>query len=102
MIERPITQANDVRRTDRKPFKAKVQFRLGNRRAGVKVNDISALGARISGVFLVREDDRFFLKIGALAAIEARVVWANGFEFGCEFLQPLSEIVLDALTNGRI
>jgi hypothetical protein len=102
MIERPISQDTAVRRTDRKPYAATVQFRAGNRRAEVRVSDISALGARVSGVFLVREDDRFFLKIGHLAPIEARVVWANGFDFGCEYLQPLSEVVLDALTNGRI
>jgi hypothetical protein len=102
MIERPINEANAVRRTDRKPYAATVQFRAGNRRAEVRVSDISALGARISGVFLVREEDRFFLKVGQLGPIEARVVWVNEFEFGCEFLQPLSEVVLDALTNGRI
>ncbi|MGB7656453.1 MAG: PilZ domain-containing protein [Novosphingobium sp.] len=102
MIERPITQANAVRRTDRKPFAATVQFRAGNRRADVRVSDISALGARIAGVFLVREGDHFFLKIGHLGPIEARVIWVNDFDFGCEFLQPLSEVVYDALTNERI
>lgn len=102
MIERPISQATAGRRADRKPFAATVQFRAGNRRAEVRVSDISALGARVSGVFLVRQDDRFFLKIGNLAPIEARVVWFNDFDFGCEFLQPLNEVVLDALTNGRI
>lgn len=102
MIEQPISQARGGRRVDRKPFSAAVQFRAGCRRAEVRINDISALGARISGVFLVREHDRFFLKIGNLAPIEARVVWVSGFDFGCEYLQPLSEVILDALTNGRI
>lgn len=102
MIEQAHNSATGGRRVDRLPFEAKVQFRSGNRRADVKVLDISRLGARISGVFLVREDDRFFLKIGAIEPIEARVAWVTDFEFGCEFLRPLSEIILDAITARRI
>ena len=102
MIERPITEAAAVRRADRKLFAATVQYRAGNKRAEVRVSNISSLGARVSGVFLVREGDRLFLKIGQLAAAEARVAWVNDFEFGCEFVQPLSEVVLDAITSGRI
>lgn len=102
MIERQVIQSNFGRRADRKPFAAAVQFRAGNRRAEVRVSDISAFGARVSGVFLVCEDDRFFLKISQLAPIEARVAWVNEFEFGCEFLQPLNEVILEAITNGRI
>lgn len=102
MIERPILEAAAGRRADRKLFAATVQFRAGNKRAEVRVSNISSLGARVAGVFLVREGDRFFLKIGQLAAVEARVAWVNDFEFGCEFVQPLSEVVLDAITSGRI
>lgn len=102
MIERPIPQVTTGRRADRKLFAATVQFRAGNRRAEVRVSDISSLGARVSGVFLVRDGDHFFLKIGQLAPVEARVAWVNEFEFGCEFVQPLSEVILDAITSGRI
>lgn len=90
------------RRVNRVPFEAKVQFRAGNRRADVMVQDISKLGARISGVFLVREDDRFYLKIGTLEPIESRVVWVTDFEFGCEFLKPLSDVIAEAVTARRI
>lgn len=102
MIERPNSFVNYGRRVDRKPFSATVKFRAGTKRAEVRVHDISALGARVSGFFLVRQGDRFFLKIGNLAPIEARVVWFNDFDFGCEFLRPLNQAVLDALTAGRI
>ena len=90
------------RRADRIGYQASVQFRAGNRRAEVRLNDISRLGARISGVFLVRQDDRFFIKLGNLEPIEARVVWITDFEFGCEFIRPLSEVILDAITGARI
>lgn len=90
------------RRAGRLRYEATVHFRAGNRRANVKASDISKLGARISGVFLVREDERFFLKIGTIEPIEARVIWVTDFEFGCEFLRPLSDVVLDAITSHRI
>jgi len=92
-------QANE-RRVDRRRYRASVQFRSGNRRANVEVTDISELGARVSGVFLVHEGDSFFIKIGALEAIEAKVAWVTDFEFGCEFLRPLSPVILDAITRS--
>lgn len=89
------------RRADRLRYDGTVQFRAGTKRANVQVRDISKLGARISGVFLVREDDRLFLKLGNLEAIEARVAWVSDFEFGCEFMRPLSEVVLEAIIGLR-
>jgi hypothetical protein len=89
------------RRADRVSYQASVQFRSGSRRAEVRVSDISPLGARISGVFLVRQDDRFFLKLGNLEPVEARVAWTSDFEFGCEFVRPLNEAILEAITGAR-
>ena len=85
------------RRADRAPFDATVTFRAGTRKAPVRVRDISTLGARISGVYLVHVDDRFFLTLPGLESIEARVVWVADFEFGCEFAKPLSPVILEAL-----
>jgi hypothetical protein len=93
----PQSDQFDTRRAERKPFKASVHFRRGERRANVEVCDITHLGARVSGVFLVREGDRFWLKIAALESIEARVAWVEEFQFGCEFDRPLSEVVLEAI-----
>lgn len=85
------------RRVDRQPFAAIVQFRSGSRRADVKVLDVSAFGARISGVFQVRQGDQFFLKLPMIEAIPAQIVWVEEFEFGCEFARPLNQIILDAI-----
>lgn len=90
------------RRADRIGYQASVQFRAGHRRAEVRISDISRLGARILGVFLVRQEDRFFIKLGNLEPIEARVAWITDFEFGCEFVRPLNEAVLDAITGAII
>lgn len=87
------------RRADRRPFRASVQFRAGLRRANVEVQNISELGARIAGVFLVQQGDRFFIKIGSLQPIEARVAWVTDFEFGCEFLRPFNPAILDSIVR---
>lgn len=74
-----------------------MQFRAGTRRANVKLSDISELGARVEGVFLVHVDDRFFIKLPGMESIEARVAWVADFEFGCEFLRPLNPVILEAM-----
>ncbi len=99
MPGQPLIQNEDDRRADRQPFAAVIQFRSGSRRADVKVTDISALGARIAGVYLVRPDDQIFLKLPMIEPIPARVAWVEEFEFGCEFARPLSAAVLDAIIH---
>lgn len=91
----PYTGAG--RRSERREWNAEVHFRSGNRRANVKMHDISQLGARILGVFLVREGDHFYVRMPGMESIEARVAWVTDFEFGCEFVRPLNEVVLEAL-----
>lgn len=96
MPDLKITSSNSERRSERKAWHAEVLFRRGTRRAIVQVSDISCFGARISGVFLVKPGDRFFIRLPGLSSVEARVAWVKDFEFGCEFIQPLHEAVLDA------
>lgn len=61
----------------------------------MQLRDISRFGARIAGVFLVQVGDHFFIRLPGLDSIEARVAWVRDFEFGCEFIQPLHEAVLE-------
>ena len=98
MSDEPQFQSTGGRRADRLAYAAEVQFRSGSRRASVKVLDISTLGARISGVFLVHVNDRIYLKLPLIEAIPARVAWADSFEFGCEFDRPISDVILAAIT----
>lgn len=100
MASQPQSDNVDGRRAERKPFPATVHFRSGNRRADVEVRDISRFGARIGGVYLVRDGDHLWLKLASLEAIEAKVAWFEDFEFGCEFERPLSEIVLDSILRN--
>ena len=101
MTGMPLFQTTSGRRAERMSFAAEVQFRSGTRRAAVKVRDLSTLGARISGVFLVHVDDNIYLKLPMLEPIPARVAWADAFEFGCEFERPLSEVILAAITGSN-
>lgn len=91
----------DGRRVVRRTFHAEIQFRKGVKRAMVKVRDISQLGARIAGVFLVHAEEHFYITLPGLAPIEARVAWVAEFEFGCEFMQPLNPAILEALISRR-
>lgn len=100
MTSKPQSPQASGRRVDRRSYQAAVQFRAGNRRANVQVQDISELGARVSGVFLAHEGDHFYIRIGTLEAIEARVAWVTDFEFGCEFVRPLSPVILDAIIRS--
>ena len=100
-MSEPQFKATGGRRADRYAFTAEVQFRAGTRRAAVQVRDISTHGARVSGVFLVHEDDHIYLKLPLIEPIPARIAWANSFEFGCEFDRPLSEAVLAAITTEK-
>lgn len=96
MSDLQVIRTRSERRGEREAWRAEVLFRRGTRRATVQVSDISRFGVRISGVFLVKPGDRFFIRLPGLNPVEARVAWVKDFEFGCEFIQPLHEAVLDA------
>lgn len=100
MSSQPLFKTTNGRRADRQPFAAAVQFRSGSRRADVKVLDISAFGARIAGVYMVRCDDQFFLKLPLIEAIPARVIWVDEFDFGCEFVRPLNAAMFEAIVRA--
>lgn len=103
MSDLKAIRTSSERRSERKAWRAEVLFRRGTRRATVQVSDISRFGARISGVFLVKPGDRFFIRLPGLNSVEARVAWVKDFEFGCEFIQPLHEAVLEArMRSGEI
>lgn len=100
MASQPEFQGANGRRAERQAFPATVHFRAGNRRANVEVRDISRFGARIGGVYLVNDGDLLWLKLPSLEAVEAKVMWFEDFEFGCEFERPLSDIVLESILRN--
>lgn len=95
--QQPQFNTTGGRKADRRAFDASVEFRAKNRRATVKVRDISTHGARIAAIHLLRLGDRFFFKLPLLEPIEAHVAWADEFELGCEFAHPLHPGVLETI-----
>ena len=88
------------RKADRVPLSAEVQLRSGARRAVVKVNNLSITGARIAVAQLLRTGDQIYLKLPGLEAIEARVVWVDSFEAGCEFARPLHPATFETVVRS--
>jgi hypothetical protein len=99
MASEPDFLNSGGRRSERLSYDAEVQFRSGTRRANVRVRDISKFGARVAGVYLVHIDDRFFIKLQGIESIEARVAWVEEFEFGCEFIRPLNDVILESMIH---
>lgn len=88
------------RKAQRLQFNAAVQFRKGHTRATVKIVDISTNGARLSAVHILRVGDAFWLKLPMLEPQEARVVWADEFIVGCQFVQPLHPVIFENILRA--
>jgi hypothetical protein len=96
----PSAEPAPQRKAERVPLSAEVQLRSGARRATVKVNNLSATGARIAVAHLLRTDDQIYLKLPGLESIEARVVWVDSFEAGCVFARPLHQATFEAMVRA--
>lgn len=89
-----------MRQAERVPFSAAVQFRKGHTRATVKIVDISPSGARLSAVHVLRNGDTFWIKLPMLEPQEAKVVWADEFIVGCQFLRPLHPSIFENILRA--
>ena len=89
------------RRAERRAIAGEAQCRRGASRETVELRDFSPGGARVRALAPLRVGHAVWLKLPGLDAIEARVVWTEGFESGCEFASPLHEAVFDSLVRHR-
>ena len=89
-----------MRQAERVPFSAAVQFRKGHTRATVKIVDISPQGAQLSAVHVLRNGDTFWIKLPMLEPQEAKVVWADEFIVGCQFLRPLHPSIFENILRA--
>ena len=88
------------RKAERVSLAAEVQLRSGTRKALVKVHNLSTTGARIAVAQMLRADDQVYLKLPGLEPIEARVVWVDSFEAGCQFVRPLHQAMFEAVVRA--
>ena len=90
--------ANGRRRSPRAPVSLDARLgRGGLDRALCKITDLSRHGIRLQTFSAVRAGSLIWLTMPTLSPRAARVVRADDFEAGCEFLDPLDQDEFDAL-----
>lgn len=94
------SQGRQVRQGERRAVAGQAQCRRGVSRAMVELRDLSPGGARVLALAPLRVGHDIWLKLPNMEAIEARVVWTNGCESGCQFARPLHQAVFDSLAGA--
>jgi hypothetical protein len=64
-----------------------------------KVSDLSRHGARLQTYSALRRNALIWLTLPGLRQRATRIMWADDFEAGCQFEEPLSQQEFDALTG---
>ena len=88
----------------RQTFRVALDAEVVMRRAGspnfrVQIDDISPEGCRVEFVDRPSLDERVWIKLDGLAALEGKVAWINGHSGGIRFDQPLHPAVFDGLVK---
>jgi hypothetical protein len=88
------------RRSMRAPVSLDARIgRGGLDRALCRVIDVSLHGAKLQTYSTIRQGTSIWLSLPRLGPQAARVVWANDFEAGLEFIIPLSEDQFELLAG---
>jgi len=62
-----------------------------------RIVDLSLQGARVRSYSALRKDQVIWLTLPGVGQVAATVKWADDFEAGCLFREPLAEHVLEML-----
>ena len=84
-------QTDEQRRTPRRTLRLDVE---GG--ASATVRNLSETGLLIESPDTLEVGDRVSLDLPAAGLAEARVIWARGQFYGCEFARPVSRAVVSA------
>jgi hypothetical protein len=63
----------------------------------LKVSDLSTTGCRLQVASDLAKDTEVWIKFAGLLPVRARVMWEQGDEAGCEFVEPLCESDISSL-----
>jgi hypothetical protein len=74
----------------------------GARGIQVVAEDVSRTGCRVQWPHSVKAGDRVWVTFPGLEALEARIIWAADFRFGCKFVVPLHIAVFQQLIDQSI
>ncbi|MEO0032949.1 MAG: hypothetical protein RIS94_2707 [Pseudomonadota bacterium] len=80
----------------------RVKYRRKIVRLAAKTIDLSCHGLRMAGMERFRQGDTVWVTLPGLEPRRATVVWAERFEAGCDFAEPLHPAILDAIVHGRL
>jgi hypothetical protein len=96
--EYELAEVNGRRRSPRAPVSLDVRVgRGGLDRALCKITDLSLHGVRVQTYSGLRMGTMIWLTLPTLGPRVVRVMRADDFEAGCEFLKPLSQGEFDML-----
>ncbi|MBX3561634.1 MAG: PilZ domain-containing protein [Sphingomonas sp.] len=65
----------------------------------VKVLDLSTEGFRIEAFVMLEVGTDIWLRLPGLEPRHATVIWAEGYEAGCAFKQPLHQAVVESIAG---
>lgn len=97
----PVVQT-DRRRSPR--AKISLDARLGSSgldRALCKVTNVSLHGARLHTYSPLKKGSRIWLTLPRIGQVIATIIWADDFEAGCQFQEPLDDLAFAALTGAN-
>jgi PilZ domain len=66
-----------------------------------KLCDLSRAGCRVNTPMYLNPDNSVFITIPGFSALEARIVWHVGDEYGCEFIGELHEAIYDHIVSNH-
>ena len=94
--------ANGRRRSPRAPVSLDAKIgRGGLDRALCRVVDLSVHGARLHTYSSLRAGSMIWLTLPNVGQLVAKIVWADEFVTGCQFQEPLSEVVFQSIIDGK-
>ena len=86
------------RRSPRAPVSLDAKLgRGGLDRTSCRVTDLSREGARISSYSALKKDSVIWLTLPGIGQVAATIRWADDFQAGCQFNEPLPDQFFDAL-----
>jgi hypothetical protein len=89
-------EAFNMRRFDRGDVRIPCDVRekgYGHHKA--LIADLSRSGCRIITPMYLNQDRAVFVTLPGFAALEAKIAWKRGEEYGCQFINELHEAIYD-------
>jgi hypothetical protein len=91
------------RRSTRSPIALEARMgRGGLERALCKVTDVSLHGAKIHTYSPMQKGANIWLTLPRIGQIIATIIWADEYEAGCQFREPLDDMAFERLTGKTI